>query len=208
MKATEQDASTYLPLVDYKITIKTADRPGASTDANIYIQITGKEGESVEFLLDNAQDNFERAQTDVFTVASVSLGELTKIRMRTDNRGLGGAWLPESIQIYDESTNKNIFFPTGGVWLDGDNLIREFAASNEEGKPLLPLKTYEVEVKTGDVRGAGTDANVYIEIYGENGNSGRHILDGPGNNFERNKTDVFGVEAVDLWKVDEDSDRT
>ena len=55
--------------------------------------------------------------------------------------------------------------------MDSDNLIREFSASDEEGKPLLPVKTYEVEVKTGDVRGAGTDSNVYIEIYGENGNT-------------------------------------
>ena len=32
--------------------------------------------------------------------------------------------------------------------------------------------TYEVSVMTGDVRGAGTDANVYIILYGEEGDSG------------------------------------
>lgn len=149
LKATEQDGTTYLPLVDYKITIKTADRPGASTDANIFIIVSGKEGESKEMQLDNSQDNFERGCTDVFTVSSISLGELTKIRLRSDNKGFGGAWLPESIQIYDESSKKTIFFPTKGVWIDSDNLIREFSASDKEGKPLLPLKTYKVEVLTG-----------------------------------------------------------
>ena len=34
------------------------------------------------------------------------------------------------------------------------------------------LTTYEVTVKTGDVRGAGTDANVYIVMHGENDDSG------------------------------------
>jgi len=28
-------------------------------------------------------------------------------------------------------------------------------------------------VKTGDVKGAGTDANVYVYLFGENGDSGK-----------------------------------
>lgn len=35
------------------------------------------------------------------------------------------------------------------------------------------LTTYEVTVKTGDVRGAGTDANVYLILYGEKDDSGK-----------------------------------
>ena len=33
--------------------------------------------------------------------------------------------------------------------------------------------TYEVSVKTGDVRGAGTDANVHLYLYGKEGVSGK-----------------------------------
>ena len=47
----------------------------------------------------------------------------------------------------------------------------------------------------------GTDANVLITIYGENGDTGKQILDGPGNNFERNQVDEFGIEAVDLGSL-------
>lgn len=35
------------------------------------------------------------------------------------------------------------------------------------------LTTYKVSVKTGDVRGAGTDANVYMVLYGESDDSGQ-----------------------------------
>jgi hypothetical protein len=42
-------------------------------------------------------------------------------------------------------------------------------------------------VYTGDKRGAGTDANVIINIFGENGDSGEVKLDNTKNNFERNK---------------------
>ena len=34
------------------------------------------------------------------------------------------------------------------------------------------MTTYEVDVKTGDVSGAGTDANVFIIIYGQHGDTG------------------------------------
>ncbi len=46
---------------------------------------------------------------------------------------------------------------------------------------------YKVTVYTGDKRGAGTDANVTINIFGENGNSGERKLDNSKNNFERKK---------------------
>ena len=32
---------------------------------------------------------------------------------------------------------------------------------------LVENMTYQIDVKTGDVFGAGTDANVYIILYGE-----------------------------------------
>ena len=34
------------------------------------------------------------------------------------------------------------------------------------------LSSYEVSVMTGDVSGAGTDANVYIVLFGEKGETG------------------------------------
>ena len=42
--------------------------------------------------------------------------------------------------------------------------------------PLFPVKNYTVNVQTMDVSGAGTDANVFINIYGDKGNSGERKL--------------------------------
>ena len=36
------------------------------------------------------------------------------------------------------------------------------------------METYHVYVTTADVRGAGTDANVYIVLYGENDDTGKN----------------------------------
>lgn len=68
-----------------------------------------------------------------------------------------------------------------------------------EGKDnaLIP---YEIKIITGDVRGAGTDANVYIELHGRTdkhskdseASSGRIALED--GKFERGKIDVIHTE--------------
>ena len=63
---------------------------------------------------------------------------------------------------------------------------------------LGPVK-YEVLVVTGDVKHAGTDANVFITVYGTNGDTGKRPLTKKFRNlFERNQIDKFILEVVDL----------
>ena len=56
---------------------------------------------------------------------------------------------------------------------------------------------------TGDVRGSGTDANVFVILFGgKDGetNSGKLFLeDDSKNNFERGKTDIFCVECTEQF---------
>lgn len=52
---------------------------------------------------------------------------------------------------------------------------------------------YEVSVVTGDVRAAGTNAKVFMQIYGETGKTELIILENRSNNFERGATDIFKV---------------
>lgn len=46
---------------------------------------------------------------------------------------------------------------------------------------------------TGDVRGAGTNANVFLVMYGENGKSDQFDLRNKSDNFERAQVDKFKV---------------
>lgn len=58
----------------------------------------------------------------------------------------------------------------------------------EIDKELLPsdapvstsIVTYVVTVKTGTLRGSGTDANVTIELFGEKGTSGTRVKEDNG----------------------------
>ena len=63
---------------------------------------------------------------------------------------------------------------------------------------------YRVSVKTGDVRGAGTDATAYIKMYGSEGDTGKITLkqsENTKNKFERGRVDQFVVEAMDIGEV-------
>lgn len=58
---------------------------------------------------------------------------------------------------------------------------------------------YIVHVKTSDIRGAGTDANVYVVIFGVNGDSGELSLKQSESNksaFENNQVDVFSFPDI------------
>ncbi|XP_070580037.1 polycystin-1-like isoform X2 [Ptychodera flava] len=63
---------------------------------------------------------------------------------------------------------------------------------------------YEITIKTGMKRGAGTSAHVGINIFGEQGRSGRRHLSKSGA-FVRNSLDTFVIAADihlgDIWKV-------
>ena len=60
---------------------------------------------------------------------------------------------------------------------------------------------YKILVHTGDKRGAGTDANVFVILHGENGDSGKRKLESGGNNFERGRVDTFGMEMLDIGEL-------
>ena len=53
---------------------------------------------------------------------------------------------------------------------------------------------------TGDVRGAGTNANVFLVMYGENGKSDQFDLRNKSDNFERGQVDKFKVSSEDKVK--------
>lgn len=57
---------------------------------------------------------------------------------------------------------------------------------------------YNVQVMTGDVRGAGTNSKIHMVMHGTKGlkNSGKVFLEGGA--FERGLIDIFNVEICEL----------
>lgn len=64
------------------------------------------------------------------------------------------------------------------------------------------MKNYQVEVQTGMVDHAGTDAKVYIQLFGEKSTSKELRIDNKNDNFEKGDLDKFTVQSDDLGWID------
>jgi len=61
-----------------------------------------------------------------------------------------------------------------------------------EGVAPLAVSAYYITVRTGNLSDAGTDANIYITLYGNVAQSPEVQLDDSRDNFERDSTERFG----------------
>lgn len=62
--------------------------------------------------------------------------------------------------------------------------------------PVPPSNKFTITIRTGDRNFAGTDANVFVTLFGTRGDSREFELDTPGrDDFERNQTDIFNVQT-------------
>uniref|UniRef100_A0A670JIB8 Lipoxygenase homology PLAT domains 1 n=1 Tax=Podarcis muralis TaxID=64176 RepID=A0A670JIB8_PODMU len=212
-------------LINYEVCVVTGDVRNAGTNANVFMQIYGELGKTEVLILRNRSNNYERGATetfkvDVFTVPAIDLGELKKVRIRHDNTGSNPAWFLERIEVIDTNEDITYYFPCQR-WLaveeDDGQVARELVPVDEafvlkdtdDSGSLATLgleqkaqsTTFTVTVKTGDKKRGGTDANVFIVLYGtkdDTGTIGLKASKTNKNKFERGKIDVFTVECVDL----------
>lgn len=182
----------------YRVTVKTSDVDGASSDANVFIVIFGQNGDSGQLELANSSthmNKFERNNEDIFTFENIlSLGELTKLRIWSDESSFFKSnWHLEYAKIDDLKTGQSYMFPCN-KWLSskkGDGqLVRELVCSNDSPGSsrrgsLTPSGKipYEIEITTSDKREAGTTQNGSIIIEGSKKKSERFYM----KNTPRNK---------------------
>uniref|UniRef100_H3DGZ8 Lipoxygenase homology PLAT domains 1 n=1 Tax=Tetraodon nigroviridis TaxID=99883 RepID=H3DGZ8_TETNG len=199
--------------INYEVTVVTGDVTFAGTNAKVFVQIYGDKGKTEVITIESRSNNYERDSTEIFKIEAKDVGKIFKIRMGHDGLGMGSGWFLETVYV------KHLIMalvPVGGEemrevvvtysfpcsrWLangeDDDELVVELLPEDADE---LQVNTYEVCVFTGDMLGAGADANVFINIYGENGDTGERYLSNSDNinKFERGQEDVFTVTAVDL----------
>jgi hypothetical protein len=119
-------------------------------------------------------------------------------RIEHDNTGAAPGWFLDHVLVTNRRTNMPSYFACN-QWLSKDEgdgrIVRDLLAKDAK---MGSMTEYKVLVTTGDRRGAGTDANVSIMIYGEQGDSGELQLRGDGNLFEKGDTNEFKFELPSL----------
>uniref|UniRef100_A0A8D2ZQ36 Lipoxygenase homology domains 1b n=1 Tax=Scophthalmus maximus TaxID=52904 RepID=A0A8D2ZQ36_SCOMX len=189
----------------YEVVTITGDERGAGTDANVFVTLFGEYGITPKaHLASKSRTAFERAKTDVFRIRTHNVGPLKKIRIEHDNTGLSASWFLDRVVVTDViRPHLRFYFPCNN-WLsktEGDCLCVRDLLGSMDPMDIPKYNKYVVSVFTADVKGSGTDADVFINIFGEFGDTGERRLDNDKNNFEKGTEDKFTIEAPNLGKV-------
>lgn len=202
-----------------ELTFLTSDKQHAGTTQNAWIVLEGEERRSQEYKIENSARNkvLRRGQTDTFKFVTKSLGSLTHVIIGHRKRegstvkstGKETGWFLHELIVSDVQKGVKYVFPCR-QWIplssDKGDAVRLECKSSEKPRTavirdLQPVQ-YLVEVVTADVSHAGTDANVFITLYGANGDTGqRQLTKKFVNLFERGHTDDFKIEALDLGQL-------
>ncbi|XP_021542012.1 lipoxygenase homology domain-containing protein 1 isoform X2 [Neomonachus schauinslandi] len=195
----------------YRVTVCTGELEGAGTDANVYLCLYGDVGDTGERLLYNCRNNtdlFEKGSADEFTIESVTMRKVRRVRIRHDGKGGGSGWFLERVLVREEGQpeSDNVEFPCLR-WLDKDKddgqLVRELLPSDSNA--ALKNFRYHISLKTGDVSGASTDSRVYIKLYGDKSDTIKQVLLVSSNNlqdyFERARVDEFTLETLNIGTI-------
>lgn len=170
----------------YKLVINTADVADAGTDSDVYIEIVGEKGSTGFCLQDICYFNdFEAGSSQEYVLQTKDVGDIKQINFKLDG---SDSWCIDSV-IADDT----ITFPANNKWVDGSEIVS-----------LTPseMRTYSLTVNTAGFFGAGTDSDVYIELVGEKGTSGRIFLDLPWkNDFEQNDSSNYTFNTKDVGNV-------
>ena len=115
----------------YHVSVKTGDKFGAGTDANVFLEMFGEKGESGRLPLESAEkrgNKFERDQTDMFRLEAPDIGRMQRILIGHDGSGAGSAWYLEEVRISVPTRGENYLF-LARRWLDDDKGGREVELS-------------------------------------------------------------------------------
>ncbi|KAL3873928.1 hypothetical protein ACJMK2_037005 [Sinanodonta woodiana] len=193
--------------IDYMVEVITGNKQLAGTDAQIFLTVFGTKGVSKKIhLIDKTPGLkcFERGRADHFKFKMFDLGELKKVRIEQDGSGFAPGWNLDRVVINSADKPKEKYYFVYRGWIAKDvgdgRLWREIKGTKTIPK-LVQHGTrikYEVTVKTGDVKFAGTDANVFIRFCGSAGVTDKLKLDNSKNNFERDMIDEFVLDAENV----------
>ncbi|XP_069813684.1 oxygen-regulated protein 1 isoform X3 [Dendropsophus ebraccatus] len=190
----------------WKVSIITSDMPSAGTTSQVYIIFYGHLRASAPvFLSSNEEDIFQSGHEDTFDINIGDIGEVYKIRIGHTNSGDSPGWHCEEVQLLNIFLNEQFCIKVNR-WLSRDEddgeICREIPIPRN-GHSKLPLTKYKIEVVTGDLWNAGTEANVYISLQGQYGDTGSRQLhkSNKPTPLMKGQTDSFFLEAVHLGDV-------
>ncbi|XP_062567276.1 polyunsaturated fatty acid 5-lipoxygenase-like, partial [Saccostrea cucullata] len=138
-------------MTSYQIKVKTGDRLGSGTDANIEIVLLGSCGKQTESANLDCwfRDDFERCKTDVITIHDkTNIPEVNEIKLRRNKAGLFSDWFVEKVEVTNQRSGKTSVFPILR-WIrpDVDFYVGRYDVSLPQFDPRPQQRSAELDEK-------------------------------------------------------------
>ncbi|NWT00657.1 LOXH1 protein, partial [Mionectes macconnelli] len=161
---------------------------------DIQVVAFGRKGKSPAQKVPNLSD-------DPFLLIVGDIGDITKLSFMLSGPPLKRGIKLHKLRLKDLDTKQELGFHTEAPCLfgeDGSETVTELAAVWPDKTPLREV-LYSISVHTGTLPASGTDANVFITVFGEQGDSCKRRL--RHSNFERGQVSISEMRAVDLGQL-------
>lgn len=152
----------------------------------------GEKGDTGKVPLKKSQnkDKFKRGATDNFTISAADIGAPIKLTIGHDNSrekmGLltDPSWYLDHVVVDVPSLGTSVTFPNPDGWLDKKRgkgtlevtLLPGAGGEHDAVNEYAAKKKWEVVVFTSDVKNAGTDADVTVDVSFRDGEGGSHTV--------------------------------
>ncbi|NXO58853.1 LOXH1 protein, partial [Aramus guarauna] len=161
---------------------------------DIQIVVFGRKGKSPAQKVQNLNDN-------PFLLTVGDIGDIIKVSFVLSGPCLGRGIKLHKLRLKDLDTKQELGFHAEARCLfgeDGSETVTELAAVRPDKPPLRGV-LYSISVHTGTLPASGTDADVFITVFGEQGDSCKRRLSH--SNFEKGQVCVSEMRAVDLGQL-------
>ncbi|XP_063722696.1 lipoxygenase homology domain-containing protein 1-like isoform X2 [Symsagittifera roscoffensis] len=190
----------YKPKRSFELSVQTGDLENAGTDCRVCLVLFGLNGTSAPIYLKKDEDTLERASMDIHQVEIEDIVPLRKMRVSVEPKGARTSWYLQQMSVRDKQSGKLYVFKCDDWFDPKKKLLKRDLSATVDGVTLLSLTSYVVRVKTSDVLMAGTDANVFVVLFGENGDSDqvqlRESKTYKFDKFERDHMDEFHLPPI------------
>lgn len=110
-------------------------------------------------------DKFRKNAIDLFDLSCVDVGNPVRVVVELEPWGLGSDWHLESITVDPGEGDEAVVFPCNAWFSKKIGYRKELLPGGADGDEFAATASaatqYNLAVVTGDVKNAGTDANVY-----------------------------------------------
>uniref|UniRef100_A0A1I8J2K7 PLAT domain-containing protein n=1 Tax=Macrostomum lignano TaxID=282301 RepID=A0A1I8J2K7_9PLAT len=200
--------------VDWLVELQVSLESGQHQTGQLFLALYGERGHTRDVCLNPDGGQVLRCgERQSFNLRLSNVGKLTKVRLSAQADHHWDNCLLSSLSLTDQSDDSSST-PLVSAALNC-RFGREPDALLCKEIPLLPgdsTRLYFVYIRPGQEFGTATDANFFVDVHGERGNTGRRALllesspadsgGGGGRWFTHGATRVFRVEAADLGQIE------